>query len=250
MFPSAISSLPPLTIQWPEHKKPKSIIKKDAQERYLQTLQDLEYQSPIMAMATVPQVLGTTTNPASRISTIHPPPSIGGTSSVTDVSSIGSFGVQAGATSNMNSGFSTALSMAWGDDPLAHHRHRDSYDEYVLIFNRSTGGPRVHYLMVDPTKRGRLLPKVNYVTMSKIKDLVSYRVVVLDNYLYILGGRNLESGTCVSFCYRFDPRNNQWVRIANMIRGRCRFTASTLDGFIYVVGRYKILVIQNVLSYA
>ena len=117
-----------------------------------------------------------------------------------------------------------------------------AYNEYVLMFNRSTGNPRVHYLMIDPHRKGRLLPKVNFVTMTKVKDLSSFRAVVLDNFLYIIGGRNLESGVCVGLCYRFDPRNNQWIRIAPLLRARCRFTATAMDGFIYVVGEYLSLI--------
>ena len=112
----------------------------------------------------------------------------------------------------------------------------EGYHDYVLIFNRSSGSARVHYLMVHPTKRGRMLPKMNFISMTKVKELAGYRVVVLNNFLYIIGGRNLESGSILNHCYRFDPRNNQWVRLANLNKARCRHTANALDGLIYVTG--------------
>lgn len=109
-------------------------------------------------------------------------------------------------------------------------------NDFVLLFNRSTGSSKVHYLSVDTRKKSRLIPRVSVMSMTKIKDVVGYRVVVLDNYLYILGGRNQESGAYLSHCYRFNPENNQWLRIGPLLRPRSRFTANALDGFIYVTG--------------
>ncbi len=219
------ASLPPITLQWPNERKPKSIIKKDAQKRYQEALKRMEFQMPMNAMSSGPSLA-----PASTVSTIQTP-SLGGASSVTDTSSIYSLPVRAVPT-----GMPTRFTIPSGVTPVFNQREAHEPDEYVLIFNRANGAPRVHYLMVDRHRRGRLLPKVNYVTMTKVKDVCSYRVVNLDNFLYILGGRNIESGNCISYCYRYDARNNQWIRISNLIRARCRFTANALDGFIYVVG--------------
>ena len=112
----------------------------------------------------------------------------------------------------------------------------DDANDFVLLFNRSTGSPKVHYLSVDTRKRSRLLPRVSVMTMTKIKDVVGYRVVSLHNQLYIIGGRNLESGAYLSHCYRLNPDNNQWTRIGSLSRARSRFTATALDGCIYVAG--------------
>ena len=79
---------------------------------------------------------------------------------------------------------------------------QENKHDYVLLFNRSSGTARVYYLMVSPTKRGRILPKLNYVTLSKVRDLAGYRVVVLSNFVYIIGGRNLESSSVLNLCYR------------------------------------------------
>ena len=79
---------------------------------------------------------------------------------------------------------------------------QESKHDYILLFNRSSGTPKVYYMMVHPTKRGRVLPKLNYVTMSKVRDLAGYRVVVLNNFVYVIGGRNLESSAVLNLCYR------------------------------------------------
>ncbi len=111
-------------------------------------------------------------------------------------------------------------------------------NEFLFLFNRSHGSPKVHYLMIDSVhgKRTQLLPMTNFIKFEKIKDVIGYRTVVVDNYLYILGGRHLDSGSILSHCYRYNPVNNRWVRIAPMIYARYRFTANLLDGFIYVCG--------------
>ena len=112
-----------------------------------------------------------------------------------------------------------------------------SYNHYLLIFDKSSGSTRVHYLLIDRSgKMPRILPKVNTISMTKIKDVVGYRVVVLNNYLYILGGKHVQAGAYLGHCYRFDSRNNQWLRKGAMSRARTKFTATAMDGFIYVCG--------------
>ena len=130
-----------------------------------------------------------------------------------------------------SSNYSTLTSMTSGSQ-----QQGDDSNQFVLLFNRSTGSPKVHYLSVDTRKRSRLLPRVSVMTMTKIKDVVGYRVVVLDNNLYIIGGRNLESGAYLGHCYRFKPENSQWSRVSSLRRPRSRFTATSLEGYIYVTG--------------
>lgn len=117
------------------------------------------------------------------------------------------------------------------------------FNDYILIFSRSSGTNKVQYLVVDPPVGGahcRPLAKLSTVLMTKVKDLIGYRVVVLNNYLYVLGGKHYQSGSYLKHCYRFDPRNNQWLKIARLINARIRFTASVLGDCIYVCGKRSI----------
>ena len=112
------------------------------------------------------------------------------------------------------------------------------YNNYILIFNKSSGSNKVQYLVVDDSRERHHhpLPKLNMVVMTKVKDVTGYRVVVLNNFLYVIGGRHYQSGSYLSHCYRFDPRNNQWLRLASLVKARTRFTATALDRCIYVCG--------------
>ena len=81
----------------------------------------------------------------------------------------------------------------------------ESCSEFLMLFGRSSGQTKVHYLTIDNVqgKRSRILPMINSVNLDKLKNVVRYSVIALDNYLYILGGKHLESLSCLSHCYRF-----------------------------------------------
>lgn len=79
---------------------------------------------------------------------------------------------------------------------------REGFNDYVLLFQRTKGSAIVHYLMVDPRHRGRLLPKSYKVTLNKVKDIEDYRVVTLANLLYVTGGRCVGSSYILSYTCR------------------------------------------------
>ncbi|KAL8583538.1 hypothetical protein ACOMHN_054854 [Nucella lapillus] len=107
--------------------------------------------------------------------------------------------------------------------------------EFLLVFDRAAGSPKVHYFMVDPWVPSRLYPKMNTINFNKIKDLVGYRAVVLSNCLYLIGGKDWNHGNFMAGVWKFDPRLNQWTEARPLKLARCRFTAEALDGFIYVM---------------
>ncbi|XP_063425679.1 kelch-like protein 13 [Mytilus trossulus] len=108
--------------------------------------------------------------------------------------------------------------------------------EFVFMFNKSTGSPKVFYLMVDPIGKCRLFPKTNTVLFPKLKNLVNFRAVVLDDCLYIIGGKDWETGEHIDKTWRYDPANSRWIQRANLINARCRHTATVLNGCIYITG--------------
>ncbi|KAI0224623.1 hypothetical protein LSAT2_024383 [Lamellibrachia satsuma] len=109
--------------------------------------------------------------------------------------------------------------------------------DYVLIFSRSSGSPTVHYLVVDRGGRvSRLLPKLSTTVMKRIENIVGYRVVVLGGFLYVVGGRQMQSGSYVNLCYQYNPRNGQWARKTSLSEPRTAFTVSALGGRLYVCG--------------
>ncbi|KAK7483547.1 hypothetical protein BaRGS_00025221, partial [Batillaria attramentaria] len=112
---------------------------------------------------------------------------------------------------------------------------REMY-EFLLLFDRATGSPKVHYFMVDPWAPSRLFPKMNTINFNRVKDLIGYRPVVLNNCLFLIGGKDWNNGTYMAGVWKYDPRLNQWRAARPLNIARCRFSVEALDGFIYVLG--------------
>lgn len=108
--------------------------------------------------------------------------------------------------------------------------------EFVFMFNKSTGSPKVQYLMVDPFGKCRVFPKTNVVIFNKLKNLVNFRAVVLDDCLYIVGGKDWETGEYKDTALRYDPATSRWTERARLNTPRCRHTATVLNGCIYITG--------------
>lgn len=111
-----------------------------------------------------------------------------------------------------------------------------AYD-FLFLFDKASGSPRVNYFMVDPKHPSHIFPKMNVFTMNAVKGICSYRVVVLDNCLYILGGKDWETGKHVADVSRFDPSTNVWEKLCPMKSPRCRFSAEVVGSHVYVIGK-------------
>ncbi|XP_041059768.1 kelch-like protein 26 isoform X2 [Carcharodon carcharias] len=64
-------------------------------------------------------------------------------------------------------------------------------------------------------------------------------VAVLDNFVYIVGGQHLQyrSGEgAVSWCFRYDPHLNRWLRIRSMQEARIQFQLDVLQGMLFATG--------------
>jgi len=91
---------------------------------------------------------------------------------------------------------------------------------------------------VDPNGKCKMFPKSNTVIFPKLKNLVNFRMVVLDDCLYIIGGKDWETGAHIDKTWRYDPANSHWSQRANMNHARCRHTATVLNGCIYITGLF------------
>lgn len=112
----------------------------------------------------------------------------------------------------------------------------EHYNKFVLLFDKTAGDAKVHYMLIDPGKKTRLVPKVSSISMPRLKDRIGFRVISHNNCLYIMGGRNFESGNYLDSVMKFDPVTNVWTRRAPMIRPRTRFTVNVLDNNLIVTG--------------
>ena len=108
--------------------------------------------------------------------------------------------------------------------------------DFVFMFNKSTGSPKAFYFMVDPWMKNRLFPKCNTINFTKLKNLVHFRPIVLDDCLYIIGGKDWETGHHTPEMWRYDPGTGNWCARASLKVARCRHTADVINGCIYVTG--------------
>lgn len=108
--------------------------------------------------------------------------------------------------------------------------------EFVFMFNQVTGSPRILYFMIDPWSGTRLFPKANVVKFPKLSNLVGFKPIVLDDCLYIIGGKNWETGEYIASTWRYDPATSKWAARASLANARCRHTADVVNGCIYITG--------------
>ncbi|WAR19849.1 KLH42-like protein, partial [Mya arenaria] len=101
------------------------------------------------------------------------------------------------------------------------HTKRQSF-EFILLFNRAVGSERVFYFMVDPRTGDRMFPKLNTTVFHKLRNLVGYRVVVTDDQLYIIGGKDWMSGEATGATWRYNPDTGKWTACAKLHEPRCR----------------------------
>ncbi|XP_067680288.1 kelch-like protein 14 isoform X2 [Haliotis asinina] len=110
-----------------------------------------------------------------------------------------------------------------------------AYD-FLFLFDKASGSPKVNYFMVDPRHPSQIFPKMNVFTMNAVKGICGYCVVVLDNCIYILGGKDWETGKHVADVSRFNPSTNVCEKLSPMKSPRCRFSAEVVGSHVYVVG--------------
>ncbi|XP_013397789.1 uncharacterized protein LOC106164439 [Lingula anatina] len=134
------------------------------------------------------------------------------------------------------------MSIAPGPLPQLREFSTDSdanneYYKFILVFTRHGGDVKVGYMTVDPKKTTTILPKLNYVTWPKLRNLTDFTPVVLKNQLYILGGKEKKAnGRRKKEVLKFDPTSNKWADSAPLRRKRWNFAACTFDGKIYIAG--------------
>ncbi|PIK33671.1 putative kelch-like protein 9 [Apostichopus japonicus] len=83
----------------------------------------------------------------------------------------------------------------------------------------------------------------NWNTLTKMpQPRHHHAVAVLGGFLYVAGGRERTSPTDhpLKTAYRYDPRTDSWIKIADMLHGRESFQLGILKEMIYAIGQGKI----------
>ena len=94
-----------------------------------------------------------------------------------------------------------------------------------------------------------MFPKMNTISMNLVKDLSDYKTAVKDNMLYIMGGKDWNTGSHIAAMWRFDPLTSQWTQLSPMTTARSRFTAEVIGDFIYVAGKMYIFFFFSIYIY-
>lgn len=66
----------------------------------------------------------------------------------------------------------------------------------------------------------------------------------LNGYIYIAGGMSNEHGNetkVTSSVDLYDPKNDDWTKVAPMNKGRCGFALVASNGFLYAMGHDAIV---------
>ncbi|KAK6998111.1 kelch-like protein 5, partial [Biomphalaria glabrata] len=139
-----------------------------------------------------------------------------------------------------NSGTKSALSSE--DFQKVGHDHRPQKEEpeahftFLLLFDKVSGSPNVHYHMVDPTSQQKIFPKENTFTAKQVKDICGYKPVVFQGCLYVIGGKDWNTGVLSARVNKYDPRLNEWKAVKDLNNARYGCTAEVLGGYLYVIG--------------
>ncbi|KAK6180932.1 hypothetical protein SNE40_008896 [Patella caerulea] len=118
----------------------------------------------------------------------------------------------------------------------APERPPDNLQTYLLLFDKGSGSPRVNYFMIDPSAPSLILPKMNTIIFKRLGNISGYKTAVVNNCLYVIGGKDWTTGDYLTSVRKFNPMTNKWSEQSPIKTPRCRFTATVLDGFIYIVG--------------
>ncbi|XP_033109755.1 kelch-like protein 20 [Anneissia japonica] len=101
------------------------------------------------------------------------------------------------------------------------------------------GHPRLAKELVSQTVRYFNPMTEEWKTLTVMTQPKHHHAVVnLGGFLYVVGGRETtdKHDAPLKTAYRYDPRTDSWIQIADMILARESFQLGVLDGKIYAVG--------------
>ena len=87
----------------------------------------------------------------------------------------------------------------------------------------------------------RVMESGIWASLSEIPEYVHdhyiFSVAVVDNYLYVCGGRSYSGcGHGCKSCSRYDPRRNSWLSLNSMTVARCFFPLVAITGKLFAIG--------------
>ncbi len=86
--------------------------------------------------------------------------------------------------------------------------------DFILLFNKTTGSDRICYFMIDPRTKDRIFPKMNSTIFPKLRNLVGYRPLVPNGMLYIIGGKDWNTGELSSATWLSQDGTATWQTTA------------------------------------
>ena len=74
------------------------------------------------------------------------------------------------------------------------------------------------------------------VPYMKFYYRIDFRSIVYKNILYVMGGKERDSGRYTSKMMKYDPSEDKWTNLASLKRQKAFFTINVLDRRIIITG--------------
>lgn len=114
-------------------------------------------------------------------------------------------------------------------------KNETSECNYLVILDKLNGGMKFSYLMVDKESQ-TLCPLVGKVCWAWLNNWINFRACVIQNCLYLIGGRDRSTGKLVRKVMKYNPINGRWTVCAPLKQPRSGHTATAFSNRIWVIG--------------
>ncbi|XP_071096654.1 gigaxonin-like [Haliotis cracherodii] len=108
----------------------------------------------------------------------------------------------------------------------------------LYVLNRGGTG-EAHYLLLTPDRSDIHMYRTHIEVWKPLVDIMNFGVVVVDNFLYIVGGFDRSRAQHLNRVLRYDPAEGLWVECAPMLIARAKCGVCAQGGRIYVSGGEK-----------
>lgn len=110
------------------------------------------------------------------------------------------------------------------------------FTEYRMYVINRAGTGEASYLLLKENFSTILSYRVHTEKWRQTQGLQDFSVLVLGNYIYVLGGYHKVQRVCLDRVMRYEPRSDQWSECRNMLVARCKFGVCVLSKKIFVCG--------------
>lgn len=109
------------------------------------------------------------------------------------------------------------------------------YQQRLYIINRSGSGD-ASFLLLTPDRSEIKNYQIKTDHWSASTGISNFGVAVHKNFLYIIGGFDINKAVAIRKVSRYDPLSGVWVDRTPLVAARQKFTVSVFENKIFVIG--------------